>query len=409
MTMKKFFEDKYIKFAISLLSVILLSIIFYFIVLRIDKLSNTLIGIIRVFTPFIYGLIIAYILNPLIKFFENKIFNKLFKNKTSKKKNSIIRSSSIVSASIIFLILLYLVLFKIFPELFVSIQNIVANIPSYINKIKDYLLNIITNADTKEVILDNYDTISNYVTNFLNEKVTPKLDEIIITISGGIIVLFKTLYNFVMGFIISIYLLFNKEKFIGQFKKLIYSIFSKNIANKILYNLRYINKVFGGFFLGKIIDSLIIGLICFGFMFIFNMPYAVLISAIVAITNIIPYFGPFIGAIPSTILILLVNPDKVIGFIVFIFILQQFDGTILGPKILGKNTGLSSFWVLFSILVFGSIFGFVGMVIGVPMFAVIYSIIHNSTNSMLNKKNLPTNSSTYSKMKYIDDNDELKY
>ena len=177
----------------------------------------------------------------------------------------------------------------------------------------------------------------------------------------------------------------------------------------ILYNTRYINKVFGGFFLGKIIDSLIIGLICFAFMFIFKMPYAVLISVLVGVTNIIPYFGPFIGAVPSVILILLINPNKVVGFIVFIFILQQFDGMFLGPKILGKNTGLSSFWVLFSILVFGALFGFVGMIIGVPLFAIIYSIINNSTNSLLNEKDLPTNSDNYIELKYVDDENNLKY
>ena len=231
--MKKIFEDKYVKFSLSILSVILLSIIFYFIILRINNISSFLLNIIKVFTPFIYGLIIAYMLNPLIKIFEKKLFNKLYKNLKTKKKQSIIRFSSILLSSIIFLILLYFILFIVFPELFTSIQNIVANIPTYINNIKDYLLKTFTNEHTEKIILDNYETISNYINNLINTKITPKLDEIFIMISSGFIGLIKIIYNFVIGFIISIYLLFNKEKYIGQTKKLIYSLSNKKLANII--------------------------------------------------------------------------------------------------------------------------------------------------------------------------------
>lgn len=407
--MKNILNEKYIKIALTMLSVIFLSILFYFLMLRIDDIWQFIINIIKVFAPFIYGLIIAYMLNPLIKVFEVKIFNKLFRKVKSKNKRSFIRLSSILIASIIFLIILYFIIFVIFPELFNSIQNILANIPLYIANIKDFLLEKFTNEKTEKLIIENYENINIYINNMINNKITPKLDEYIIFISNGIIESLKIFYNFILGFIISIYLLYNKEKYIGQTKKLIYSLVDKSMANKILYNARYINKVFGGFFLGKVIDSLIIGIICFIFMFIFKMPYSVLISAIVGVTNIIPYFGPFIGAVPSVILIMLINPSKVVGFIIFIFILQQFDGIILGPRILGKNTGLSSFWVLFSILVFGSLFGFIGMIIGVPLFAVIYSIINNSTNSKLNDKNLPINSDKYIDLKFVDEENELKF
>ena len=218
----------------------------------------------------------------------------------------------------------------------------------------------------------------------------------------------KFLYNLIIGYIISIYVLFDKEKFRSQAKKLMYTFISSEKVNIILENLRYTDKVFGSFFSGKLIDSLIIGLLCFVGMLIFDMPYSLVIAVIVGVTNIIPYFGPFIGAIPSAILILLVSPSKCITFIIFIFVLQQFDGNILGPKILGNKTGLSSFWVLFSLLIFGGLFGMIGMIIGVPIFSIFYSFINGLVRRKLKEKDLPLNSKDYEKVIRIDENNELK-
>ena len=210
------------------------------------------------------------------------------------------------------------------------------------------------------------------------------------------------LKNVIVGIIIAIYVLNSKDLFAAQAKKIAYSIFSTEHANLFIKNTRFIHRVFGGFITGKLLDSLIIGMITFVFMSVFDMPYVVLISVIIGVTNFIPFFGPFIGAIPCSFLVLMVSPLKCLYFVIFILILQQFDGNILGPKILGDSTGLSSFWVMFAILIAGGLFGFVGMIIGVPLFAVLYSLITTLVNRSLADKDLPVKTSDYFFMDCID-------
>lgn len=279
----------------------------------------------------------------------------------------------------------------------------ISNIPGYLNNIKEWILTAFENKpELEELFLDNYDEISDYITNYINSGNIPSIDSILGNISNGVITFFKAIYNIVLGYIVAIYLLLGKEKFIAQGKKLLYTIFKPDKAYIILDNLRYTDKIFGGFLLGKIIDSLIIGIICFAFMLLFDMPYALLLSVIVGITNIIPYFGPIIGAVPCAFLVLLVSPSKCLTFIIFIVILQQFDGNVLGPKILGNKTGLQSFWVLFSIIVFGGLFGFLGMLFGVPLFAIIYSFFNGVCSRRLASCELPLSTDDYKKIDYID-------
>lgn len=219
---------------------------------------------------------------------------------------------------------------------------------------------------------------------------------------NGVVYAFKILENTFLGFIIAAYFLASKTKLISQTKQIMYSIFSVKTANAVILKFRYIHKVFGGFIRGKLLDSLIIGVLCFLGTSLLGIPFAVLVSVVVGITNIIPFFGPFIGAIPCAVLILLYSPLKCLYFVIFVVALQQFDGNILGPKILGDSTGLSSFWVLFSIIVFGGLFGFVGMLIGVPLFAVIYSLVGGVIQSRLTKKKMSINSEDYSNLAKVD-------
>jgi predicted PurR-regulated permease PerM len=222
---------------------------------------------------------------------------------------------------------------------------------------------------------------------------------------GSIITIFKSLLNFIIGIIISIYLLVDKERFIAQAKKVLYAFLTRERANNFINNLRYSDKIFGGFISGKIIDSLIIGVLCYIGMLVLRLPYSVLIAVLVGITNIIPYFGPFIGAIPSAFFILMIDPKKCLVFVIFILILQQFDGNILGPKILGDSTGLNSFWVIFSITVFSGLFGILGMFIGVPVFAVIYAAFKTLINKRLEIKHMPVETSYYIDYDYDPDED----
>ena len=240
--------------------------------------------------------------------------------------------------------------------------------------------------------------------NWANEQLVPQLLKVM---KGNFVGSFVSnalgfMKTVLVGFISAVYMLNSKHTFSAQAKKLIYSMFETDTANAVLENFRFIHKVFGGFITGKLLDSLIIGLITFVSMSILQLPYVLLISVIIGVTNIIPFFGPFIGAIPSTILIFLVSPLQAVYFVIFIFILQQFDGNILGPKILGDSTGLASFWVMFAILLFGGLFGFAGMVVGVPLFAVIYSTISGLVNRSLRNKHISTDTSVYMTLDHVD-------
>ena len=208
--------------------------------------------------------------------------------------------------------------------------------------------------------------------------------------------------NIMIGVIISVYLLVSKQKFVGQGKKVLYALFYERQANNILEVVRKSHSIFSGFISGKLIDSLIIGVLCFIGMSIMKMPYIPLVSVLVGVTNVIPFFGPYLGAIPSILLILLISPGKGIMFLIFIIILQQLDGNIIGPKILGSSTGLSAFWVIFAILIGSGLFGIIGMIAGVPVFAVIYYLIKTGLEYSLRKKNLPTDTKEYENLDYIE-------
>ena len=254
------------------------------------------------------------------------------------------------------------------------------------------------------------DTVSVNVESWLETKLLPNMQTIVSGVSAGLLGAIVVMKNILIGLIAAIYMMGNRRKFAAQAKKLIYSAFSVRHANAILDECRLIDRMFGGFISGKLIDSLIIGCLCFFFMSILNLPYSMLISVVVGVTNIIPFFGPYIGAIPSAILVLTVNPMQCLYFLILILLLQQFDGNFLGPKILGNSTGLSSFWVLFSILVFGGLLGFVGMIIGVPAFAVIYDLVKKCANYLLRQKKLTTDTDTYQELVSIEqDGGQLRY
>ena len=237
----------------------------------------------------------------------------------------------------------------------------------------------------------------------------PNLDKIlgiIGNVSSGVISVLIWFKNILIGLIVMIYMLNIKDQFVAQAKKITYGIFSVAWANRLIKETRFIHKVFGGFIIGKIVDSLIIGVLCFVCLSFMKMPYTLLVSVIVGVTNIIPFFGPFIGAVPSAFLILLVSPVQCLYFLIFILLLQQFDGNILGPKILGDSTGISSFWVLFSILLFGGLLGFAGMIIGVPAFAVIYRLVGDIINEQLRRKKLSVRTRDYKDLDYVEVQDK---
>ena len=401
--MKNTFENKYVAWGVTIFSVFAALILLFFAIYRWDYIFGFISTLFTILMPFIYGLAIAYLMNPVVKFFENKVFIKLIKkfNKNKKDRKRLARVLSLCTSTIIFFGVLITSVSFLIPEILKSIEMLVLNINTYLTNSKELLIDLFGGSSAiKDFINENYGEFSEFMKKSFNEGI---FDNMMETLGNSIFGTLKFLYNLIIGYIIAIYILVDKEKFKAQSKKLLYTLFDYDRINIILENTRYTDKVFGGFFAGKLLDSLIIGIICFICMIIMGMPYSLIVSVIVGVTNVIPYFGPFIGAIPSAFLIFLVDPGKCLMFIIFIFILQQIDGNIIGPKILGSKTGLSSFWVLFSLLIFGGLFGMVGMLLGVPLFSILYSFINGVLKRRLKEKKLPENSKDYEKLLYIDE------
>lgn len=385
--------------------VIVACIVCYFAFLRIDDIAKFLKEVATILQPIIMGLVFAYLLNPMVKMIERNLIPVLDeKIKNKKKVRSLARNIGVFTSILITLAVVVLLLNMVLPELYESIRDMIISLPGQMNDAMEYLeahaIKDSAISGTLNTVLEN---AAASLETWLRTDLISQVNQMMSSLTSGVISFFETLFNIVIGLIVSVYVLTSKEKFIGQCKKATYALFQKDRANLILQVTRKSNEIFGGFVIGKIIDSIIIGIICFVVLSLLKMPYTLLVSVVVGVTNVIPFFGPFIGAIPSIILILLAEPIKGLYFMIFILLLQQFDGNILGPKILGNSTGLSAFWVVFSILLGGGMFGFVGMVMGVPTFAVFYYLVEMFLNQKLQKKKLPSSSDAFEKVDYIDE------
>ena len=405
--MKHQIDKKILAIGLTALGVIILSVCFIYLLFNGSLFYRGFKEIITVSMPVFYGLILAYLLAFIMNFVEEKWLIPLCKPLkiiVTPKTVSKIRVLSIAITLLLSGLFIYIFLIIVVPRVYESLQNITASFPVYIDNLIHYV----------EWLLAKNPEIEEYILNLMNEysdkiyetitQILPTMNELIRNLSMGVIGIIATLWDILIGLIIGIYILANKERFGGQAKKIMYAIFKTESANNILSDIRFIDKTFGGFLSGKILDSFIIGVICFVCLQFIGTPYPVLISVIVGFTNIIPFFGPFIGAIPSALLILMVDPIQCLYFVIFVFILQQFDGNFLGPKILGDSTGLpSGFWVIFSITIFGGLFGFAGMIFGVPLCAVVYAFINRSVKKRLKKKDYPTGTGPYINLKKIDE------
>ncbi len=389
---------------IGLFLIIAASIVFYFLFLKFSHLFKGIGVVVHILKPILYGLTIAYLLNPVVDKVENA-FLKIAKERFKIQKDMFRTARAIgVFAGITLLNLVIFLLFSLLlPQLWVSIQNLMQTLPSQIDEFVYNISNIEITNETAAIVFD--EMIKKGATSmqsWLQNDLLSQANSLMTNVVAGAISVVSEIFNIIMGMIISIYVLYSKEVFTGQCKKITYAMLSTRNANTVLHIVNKSNHIFGGFVIGKIIDSAIISVICFVVLSIINMPYALLVSVVVGVTNIIPFFGPFIGAIPSAILILLQEPIMAVYFIIFIIILQQVDGNIIGPKILGDSTGLSSFWVITAILLGGGLFGFVGMVVGVPTFGVLYYVGRLFINQKLIDKKLPTDSELYHKHSYVD-------
>ena len=386
--MKVNWNTKYTTISVYGFIVIALSIIFYSILSEVNLFKIQLRQYTSALQPIVIGFAMAYLFNFILDFIEKYILNfKLLNNMKGKFKRII---GLLLTYTVIFL-LLYLFLNFIFPQLVSSISGLVNNMDTYVTNISNFVEDIndkyYINEEYYEIILTKWNEFINNIVKFATN---------LLPILGNILKgVFSSVWNIVLGIVVSTYLLIDKERFIGLGKKVTISIFSEKASSRIIELTRRADNIFGRFLSGKILDSFIIGILTFVILRITKMPYTTLISFIIGVTNIIPFFGPFIGAVPSFFIILFVSPIKALWFLLIIVLIQQIDGNIIGPKILGDSLGISAFWILFSLLVAGKLFGFIGLIIGVPLFVFIYSIIKDVVEERLKNKGLPVETEEY--------------
>ena len=362
-----------------------------------------------ILAPVIYGIVIAYLLTPLCNILYRFCLSFFPRRVKSKKAVQTLSNGISVGLSLAFGILILVgLLWLVIPQLIESIRSVAESSQALYDSASTWLQKFFAdNQELSRIVMSAYESAGSKLQGWLQNTVLPKLDSILLSVSGGIVTVVLFLKNMLIGLIIAVYLLYSRKLFVAQLKKIVYAILPLKPANIAMEEFQYAHKMFTSFITGNLVDSFIIGLITFAACNILDFPFVMLITVIVGVTNIIPFFGPFIGAIPSAVLILLVDPIKCIVFLIYILLVQQFDGNILKPKILGQSTGLSSFWVLFSLLLFGGMFGFVGMLIGVPVFAVIYDIIGRLLRYLLQKRALPMESESYDGVAYIDINQSV--
>lgn len=385
--MKIDWNRKYTTVAVYSFIVIACSIVFYLISSQVKVFSSKISDFIAILYPFIIGFAIAYLLNFILKFIENRIISEKMKGKSPAK----VRAISMIITYFVAGTLCYLFVHFVWPELLESIIGLFNDIPNYVNNATVMINKLIEEFNltpaSMEILESKWKEITDFIMNFMTD--------IIPVIGNTIMIVLSSLWNIVLGVIVSIYLLKDKEKFFAISKKITYAIFNREHSYKILELTHRANKIFGKFLGGKILDSFIIAIITFVVLTIFKMPYTLLVTVIVGVTNVIPFFGPFFGAIPSVILVRFVSPIKAFWLLIIILIIQQLDGNVIGPKILGDSIGVSAFWILFALLIAGKFLGLVGMLLGVPLFAFVYSIIKDVTEERLDKKGLPVNTDDY--------------
>lgn len=407
--MKFNLNNKYFRWGLTAFLVVVASILFYSLVFHGANIIAGLDILIDILMPVVWGFAIAYLLTPVLNFLEKKLLFPLCKRlrfKETRKQKSIVRGIGILLTAFLFVALIYLLLYMLLSQIVPSVQNIIINFDSYTKNFTRWLNQVMDdNPELGNSLIKLVDRFTDELETWLTDLV-PNSAGLIKTVSLSVINVFGFLWDFIIGFVISIYVLASKEKFAAQAKKIAYAIFEQDTANITIRNFRFTHRTFIGFLSGKIIDSIIIGILCFIGTSIMHTPYSALVSVIIGVTNVIPFFGPYLGAIPSTILIFVVDPTHPLNcvyFVIFILVLQQVDGNIIGPRILGNSTGLTGFWIIFAITLFGGLFGVVGMIVGVPIFAVIYAAIKSVVNTMLKKKNMPVDIEQYEKVDYVDE------
>lgn len=390
-------KSHYFKLGLTIFLTVAACILFFFVIFRMENILNYIGKILKAGEPIIIGLMLAYLLMPVKNFVEKPTYKWLKKRGVKEEKSKKLARGIGIAGTIAFLLVFIAVFIAILgPALTNSVRALAETMPKYLDSFIEWLQESKVGDSTfAYYVAETITTAASAVEDWIVNSVLPEAQRYIAQITSGVLSVVKALLNFIIGIIVMVYVMAIQETLLGQTKKIIYAIFPAQKGNKIIETFRKSNQIFGGFITGKIIDSAIIGVICYIGCLILHIPSALLVAVIVGVTNVIPVFGPFIGAIPSVLIVLIQSPIHGLYLAIFILILQQVDGNIIGPKILGDTTGLSSFWVMFSILIAGGLFGFFGMLLGVPIFAVIYYLCQQGLKYRMEKKGLSNRTEDY--------------
>ena len=399
-------KESFLKHGVLYFTVGLGLIVAYYCVNHVPVIAAGVAKVNNILMPFYLGMIMAYLMCPLYNGIV-RLLCRAGRGRSQKPRRDlkIAKFAATLAAVAVILIVVSGFFVLIGPDLWDSVTGLVLGIPDAIDRIQTWITEHISeNPGLVSLVQDKLDSLSDLAIEWAQQKLLPGAGAIL----SGVVGTLSMVLNFFVALIICVYILNSKETFMAQSKKMILAVCRPEKAGKLFRLGRICNETFGGFINGKIIDSIIIGILCFIAMSLMKLPMAILISVVVGVTNIIPFFGPFIGAVPSIIILLLVQPVAALKFGIMVLILQQLDGNVIGPKILGKTTKLASFWVMFAIIVGGGLFGLPGMILGVPVFAVIYAYTSEAINHRLHEKNLPTDTAVYEDFgKYHIDKEEI--
>ena len=377
-------KKRYLYISLSVFAGIGMSLVLFFVLYRLQGIGAALKKLSDILAPFVYGGVVAYLLRPLCNTYES-FFAEVLPKPMKKIANALAVGLSLVTG----ILVVYTLIIMIAPQLYASVLSLWNSLPDKINQFLTWAT--ATFGEDEELLHyfnTSYQLLYQELESWAQNTLMPYVTNIVSEVGSSVLKVLNFLYDMLIGLIVAVYLLGSRKKFARQSVLLVRSVMKPRWAETVLNEVAFVDRMFGGFIDGKILDSAIIGVLCYFGCLIFKFPNPLLIAAIVGITNVIPFFGPFIGAVPSTFLILIEDPVKALWFVLFVVVLQQLDGNIIGPAILGDRTGLSSFWVLFTIILFGGLWGIVGMIIAVPLFAVIYNTIKRLVRRGLFKKEL---------------------
>lgn len=379
--MKKKISSPYIRGMLAGFGAISLSVLFFFLLYGMQGIGEALNTLSEILAPFLYGGVIAYLLRPMCNFYE-EVLAKIIPKKLRKLSGGLAVALSMITGAL----LVYMLIILVAPEVYESLSSLWNTLPEKADQLLEWGMKTFGDDEELLYVLDQaYDRMYLELDSWAKDTLVPYVTNIVSGVGSSVWAVLIFLKNILIGIVVAMYLLASRKKFARQGVMMVRSVLKPKWADMFLDELAFVDKMFGGFIDGKLVDSAIIGLLCYIGCVIFRFPNALLVSAIVGITNVIPFFGPFIGAIPSVLLIMIESPIKGLWFALFVLGLQQLDGNVIGPKILGDKTGLSSFWVLFSIVLCGGLWGIVGMVICVPLFAVIFDLLRKLVRRGLKK------------------------